>query len=80
MYIQNLLLGGGVESMDSLADTSSDSLGVIVVESSRNTLLVVDLFRLADDGLGGLVDLARDGLVLANDLASDSVVDTGKEV
>jgi hypothetical protein len=80
MDVQNLLLGGGVESVDSLSDTGSNSLGVVVVESSRDTLLVVDLFCLADDGLGGLVDLARDGLVLANDLASDSVVNAGKEV
>jgi hypothetical protein len=78
--IQDLLSGGGVERVDSLSDTSTDSFRVVVVESSGNTLLLVDLLGLGNDSVGVLVQFTGDSLVLTDNLASDSVVNTVEEV
>jgi len=78
--IQNLLGGGSVERVDSLSDTSTNSFRVVVVESSGNTLLLVDLLGLGNNSVGVLVQFARNGLVLSNNLAADSVVDAVEEV
>ena len=80
MDIQDLLSGGGVERVDSLSDTSTDSFRVVVIESSGNTLLLVDLLGLGNDSVGVLVQFTRNSLVLANDLAADSVVNAVEEV
>lgn len=60
--------------MNLLSDTRSDSLGVIFVHPGGNTTVLVDFFRLGKCGLSGLGEFTRDGLVLANDLGSDSEV------
>jgi hypothetical protein len=78
--IQDLLSGGGVERVDSLSDTSTDSFRVVVVESSGNTLLLVDLLGLGNNSVGVLVQFTRNSLVLTDNLASDSVVNTVEEV
>jgi hypothetical protein len=78
--IQDLLCGGGVERVNSLSNTSTDSFGVVVVESSGNTLLLVDLLGLGNDSVGVLVQFTGNSLVLTNDLAADSVVNTVEEV
>ena len=80
MNIQDLLGGGGVERVDSLSDTSSDSFRVVVVESCGNTLLLVDLLGLGNDSVGVLVQFTRNSLVLSDNLASDSVVNAVEEV
>lgn len=80
MHIQNLLGGGGVERVDSLSDTSTDSFRVVVVESGGDTLLLVDLLGLGNDSVGVLVQFTRNSLVLTNDLAADSVVNAVEEV
>jgi hypothetical protein len=78
--IQDLLGGGGVERVDSLSNTSTNSFRVVVVESSGNTLLLVDLLGLGNNSVGVLVQFTRNSLVLTDNLASDSVVNTVEEV
>jgi hypothetical protein len=80
VHIQNLLGGGGVERVDSLSNTSTDSFRVVVVESSGNTSVLVNLLGLGNDSVGVLVQFTRNSLVLTNDLAADSVVNTVEEV
>jgi hypothetical protein len=78
--IQDLLCGGGVERVNSLSNTSTNSFRVVVVESSGDTLLLVDLLGLGDNGVGVLVQFTRNSLVLTDNLAADSVVNTVEEV
>jgi hypothetical protein len=66
--------------VDSLTNTGTDSFRVVVVESSGNTSVLVDLLGLGNDSVGVLVQLARNGLVLTDDLVSDSVVNAVEEV
>jgi hypothetical protein len=66
--------------VDSLSDTSTDSFRVVVVESSGNTLLLVDLLGLGNDGIGVFVQFAGNSLVLTNDLVADSVVNAVEKV
>jgi hypothetical protein len=62
------------------SDASADGLVIVVGELVGNTSVLVDLSGLGDNSGGLLVDLARDGLVLANDLVSNSVVQGVEEV
>jgi len=78
--IENLLLRGGVELVNFGSDASADGLVIVVGELVGNTSVLVDLSGLGDNSGGLLVDLARDGLVLANDLVSNSVVQGVEEV
>ena len=63
-----------------LSDTSVENPVVVVGKLGRNTSVLVDLPGLGDDSGGLLVQLARDSLVLADDLVTDSVVEGLEEV
>jgi len=80
VHIQNLLGRGGVERVNSLSDASTDSFRVVVVESSGYSSVLVNLLGLGKYSVGVFVQFTGYSLVLANDLASDSVVDAVEEV
>lgn len=66
--------------MDLLADTGANRLRVVIVNTGGHTSVLVDLLGLGVGVLGVLRQFARNGLVLADNPAADSVVKTVEEV
>lgn len=63
-----------------LADGGVEELGVVVVEATADTVLLVGLAGLGGKGVGLLDRTGRDGLVLADELLTGLLVDGTEEV
>ena len=94
--VKDLLLSGRVEALDSsslavsssraeclcalLSNRSREDSVVVFLELGGNTSGLVDLSSLGNHSSGLFVEFTRNSLVLAYNLAADSVVERGEEV
>lgn len=62
-----------------LAHGGGERPGVVAVEASRDTVLLVGLAGLGDEGVGVLDSTRRDSLVLANELLTSLLVNVAEE-
>lgn len=83
MNVRNLLRAGRVELQDLLSKGRRECSRIVVVRLGRNTPLLVNLLGLANDlsnnRVGDLEYLARDRLLLSNELLAGLVVDRVQE-
>ncbi len=77
MHVNHLLARRRVERQHLLPNGRVERLGVIVGRLGADAARLVDLFGLLDGGLEVRIDLARDGLVGADDALPDLVVERG---
>lgn len=96
MDVKDLLLRGRVEALDStslalsssraeclcalLTNRSREDSVVVLLELGGNTSGLIDLSSLGNHSSGLLVEFTRNSLVLAYDLAADSVVERREKV